>query len=77
MFGYRWSAVPRERSVIVCVLVPRFALRVAIGDGGRLPPRPVALAPEPGGPPEIGEANAAAEGAGHGLAGAEKTDFVW
>lgn len=58
--------MPRAHRTIVCVLVPRFALRVAIGDGGRLPPRPVALAPEPGGPPEIGEANAAAEA--HGVA---------
>jgi nucleotidyltransferase/DNA polymerase involved in DNA repair len=57
--------MPRSHRTIVCVLVPRFALRVAIGGGGRLPPEPVALAPEPGGRPEIGEANAAA--AAHGV----------
>jgi protein ImuB len=60
MFGYRWSAVPRERSVIVCVLVPRFALRVAAGLDGALPSEPAALGPEPGGPPAVGECNAAA-----------------
>ena len=52
--------MPRAHRTIVCVLVPRFALRVALADGGRLPEVPVALAPEPGGPPRIGEANAAA-----------------
>jgi protein ImuB len=52
--------MPRERSVIVCVLVPRFALRVAVGMGGALPSEPAALGPEPGGPPAVGEANAAA-----------------
>jgi protein ImuB len=52
--------VPRDRSTIVCVLVPRFALRVAAGLGGALPADPAALGPEPGGPPEIGEVNAAA-----------------
>ena len=58
--------MPRAHRTIVCVLVPRFALRVAIGGDGRLPAEPVALAPEPGGPPHIGEANAAA--AAHGVA---------
>ena len=48
--------MPRERSVIVCVLVPRFALRVAAGMGGALPSEPAALGPEPGGPPAVGEA---------------------
>ena len=52
--------MPRHRSLIVCVLVPRFALRVAAGMGGALPDEPVALGPEPGGPPLLGEANAAA-----------------
>jgi protein ImuB len=52
--------MPRERSIIVCVLVPRFALRVAAGLGGALPSEPAALGPEPGGPPAVGEANAAA-----------------
>ncbi len=52
--------LPRERSVIVCVLVPRFALRVAAALGGALPSEPAALGPEPGGPPAVGECNAAA-----------------
>ena len=52
--------MPRRRSLIVCALVPRFALRVAAGMGGSLPDEPVALGPEPGGPPLLGEANAAA-----------------
>src|SRR6476661_7333912 len=56
-----WTArMPRRRSLIVCTLVPRFALRVAAGMGGALPDEPVALGPEPGGPPLLGEANAAA-----------------
>jgi protein ImuB len=57
--------MPRSHRIIVCVLVPRFALRVAVGGDGRLPAEPVALAPEPGGRPELGEANAAA--AAHGV----------
>jgi protein ImuB len=52
--------LPRQRSVIICTLVPRFGLRVAAGMGGALPSEPVALGPEPGGPPLLGEANAAA-----------------
>jgi protein ImuB len=57
--------MPRSHRTIVCVLVPRFALRVAVGGDGRLPAEPVALAPEPGGRPELGEANASA--AAHGV----------
>ena len=56
--------MPRRRSLIVCALVPRFALRVAAGMGGSLPDEPVALGPEPGGPPLLGEANAAASAFG-------------
>jgi hypothetical protein len=41
--------MPRRRSLIVCALVPRFALRVAAGMDGSLPDEPVALGPEPGG----------------------------
>ncbi len=52
--------MPRPGPTIVCTLVPRFALRVAVGAGGRLPEGPVALAPEPGGSSGIGEINAAA-----------------
>ena len=50
--------MPRAHQLIVCVLVPRFPLRVALR--GPLPDRPVALGPEPGGQPLIGEVNAAA-----------------
>src|SRR5689334_13198667 len=56
-----WAVpMPRSHRTLVCAFVPRFALRVAVGNDGRLPAEPVALAPEPGGRPEIGEANAAA-----------------
>ena len=44
--------------LLICALVPRFALRVAMG--GAVGDAPAALAPEPGGPPLIGEVNAAA-----------------
>jgi protein ImuB len=44
--------------IIICALVPRFALRVAMG--GTLGDEPAALAPEAGGRPVIGEVNAAA-----------------
>ena len=50
--------MPRVARTIVFVLVPRFALRCALG--GPLPETPVALGPEPGGPPLLGETNAAA-----------------
>jgi protein ImuB len=50
--------MPRAHQLIVCVLVPRFPLRVALR--GPLPDRPVALGPEPGGQPLVGEVNAAA-----------------
>jgi protein ImuB len=44
--------------ILICALVPRFALRVAMG--GALGDEPAALAPEAGGKPVIGEVNAAA-----------------
>src|SRR3954469_15559878 len=50
--------MPRAHQLIVCVLVPRFPLRVALR--GPLPDRPVALGPAPGGQPLIGEVNAVA-----------------
>ena len=50
--------MPRVHQHLVCVLIPRFALRVALR--GPLPDTPVALGPEPGGPPLIGETTAAA-----------------
>src|SRR4051794_6373760 len=50
--------MPRTHQLLICVLVPRFALRVALR--GPLPATPVALGPEPGGQPLVGEVNAAA-----------------
>jgi protein ImuB len=52
------------RSVIVCVLIPRFALTTALGDRGELLQSPAALAPEPGGTQQIGEVSLAAEAFG-------------
>jgi protein ImuB len=51
-------------ALIVCVLVPRFALTVAAGGREALAAGPVALAPEPGREQLIGEASAAAEAYG-------------
>src|SRR4051794_11768464 len=51
-------------SMIVCVLLPRFELSVAAGGRAELVRGPVALAPEPGREPLIGEASAAAEAQG-------------
>ena len=50
--------------MIVCVLLPRFALTVAAGGRAELARGPLALAPEPGREPLIGEASAAAEAHG-------------
>src|SRR4051794_41386581 len=50
--------------VVVCVLLPRFALSVAAGGRAELARGPVALAPERGREPLIGEASAAAEAHG-------------
>src|SRR4051794_38110109 len=49
--------------MIVCLQVPRFALTVAAGRGARLA-APLALAPEAGREPVVGEASAAAEAYG-------------
>src|SRR3954470_20162396 len=51
-------------SMIVCVLLPRFELSVAAGGRAELVRGAVALAPEPGREPLIGEASAAAEAQG-------------
>src|SRR4051794_12657172 len=51
-------------SMVVCVLLPRFELAVAAGGREELARGPVALAPEPGREPLIGEASAAAEAQG-------------
>ena len=50
--------------MIVCVLIPRFALAVAAGGRDVLAAGPVALAPEPGREQFIGEVSAAAEAYG-------------
>src|SRR4029077_2470973 len=50
--------------MIVCVLIPRFALTTAIGERGELLQTPVALAPEPGGTQQVGEVSLAAEAFG-------------
>ena len=51
--------------MIVCVLVPRFALTTALGDRSELLlGRPLALAPEPGGVAQVGEVSLAAEAFG-------------
>jgi protein ImuB len=50
--------------VIVCVLLPRFALAMAAGGRDVLAAGPVALAPEPGREQFIGEVSAAAEAYG-------------
>ena len=50
--------------MVVCVLLPRFELSVAAGGRAELARGPVALAPEPGREPLIGESSAAAEALG-------------
>lgn len=50
--------------MIVCVLLPRFALTAAAADRAGLLCRPVALAPEPGGAQRVGEVSLAAEAFG-------------
>jgi protein ImuB len=51
-------------SHIVCVLLPRFELTVAVGDRAELLQAPAALAPEPGGIQQVGEVSLAAEAFG-------------
>src|SRR5215207_1864736 len=51
-------------SMVVCVLLPRFELSVAAGGRAELARGPLALAPEPGREPLIGETSAAAEALG-------------
>jgi len=50
--------------MIVCVLIPRFALLGALGGGRRPLEEKLALAPEPGGVQRIGEVSPAAEAVG-------------
>ena len=51
-------------TTIACALIPRLELRSALGERRELLGRPVALAPEPGGPQVLGEASGAAEAFG-------------
>src|ERR1700733_188925 len=51
-------------SMIVCVLIPRFELTMAVGDRSELLRAPVALSPEPGGTQQVGEVSLAAEAFG-------------
>src|SRR3954471_4102296 len=57
------------RHMVVCILLPRFELAVAAGGREALASGPLALAPEIGREPLIGESSAAAEayGVGAGL----------
>jgi protein ImuB len=52
------------RSMIVCVLLPRFELATAVGDRAELLQTPVALAPEAGGVQVVGEVSLAGEAFG-------------
>jgi protein ImuB len=51
-------------SMIVCVLLPRFALTTAVSERSDLLQGPVALAPEPGGAQQVREVSLAAEAFG-------------
>ena len=50
--------------MVVCVLIPRFQLTVAVGDREELLGAPAALAPEPGREARVGEVSLAAEAFG-------------
>src|SRR5437588_8035487 len=50
--------------MIVCALLPRFQLTIAVGDRAELLQKPAALAPEPGGVQQVGEVSLAAEAFG-------------
>ena len=50
--------------MIVCALIPRFALTTAVGDRSELLQSPAALAPEPGAAQKVGEVSLAAEAFG-------------
>ena len=47
-----------------CALIPRLSLTSALGERREMLGRPVAVAPEPGGPQIVGEASGAAEAFG-------------
>src|SRR5579872_804728 len=50
--------------IVICTLIPRFALTIAGGERTELLSQPVALAPEPGGQARVGEVSLAAEAFG-------------
>ena len=50
--------------MIACALIPRLSLLAAVGDRRELLRRPVALAPEPGGPQVVGDASGPAQAYG-------------
>jgi len=50
--------------MVICVLLPRFSLLIAVEGGAALLSEPVALGPAPGGPQVVGEASPAAEAFG-------------
>jgi protein ImuB len=50
--------------MVACVLIPRLELSSALSDRREMVGRPVALAPEPGGPQVVGEASGPAEAFG-------------
>src|SRR3954469_15484663 len=54
----------RAESVIACALIPRFTLLAVVEGRRELLLRPMALAPEPGGPQVVGEASGPAEAFG-------------
>jgi protein ImuB len=49
---------------VACALIPRLSLTSALGDRREMIGRPLALAPEPGGPQVVGEPSGAAEALG-------------
>jgi protein ImuB len=53
-----------DEPVIACALIPRFTLLAVVGGRRELLLRPMALAPEPGGPQVVGEASGPAEAFG-------------
>lgn len=52
------------QAVVICALIPRMQLAVAVGDRTALLGVPAALAPEPGGGQQVGEVSLAAEAFG-------------
>ena len=63
------------QSAIACALIPRFALLAVLEGRRELLFKPLALAPEPGGPQVVGEASGPAEAFGirAGMASARRS----